>query len=341
MVKNLIAIVSLGIVFSACASSHGNGELITVRGRIPVDEMGTSLIHEHVLVDFIGADSTGYHRWKRSEVVERVLPFLMEAKQKGVKTFIDCTPAYLGRDPVLLRELSERTGMNILTNTGYYGARNNQFIPGSAFNASAEDIARVWIKEYELGIEGTGIYPGFIKISVDSDSVLSSMHAKLVRAAAIAHKATGLTIVSHTGTDAPAFAQLKVLQEEGVAPNAFVWTHAQQGTLEGYRKAAKMGAWISLDNVNQNNPGKPGGIDWMVDMLTKLKEDRLLHKVLISHDAGWYNVGQKNGGRFRGYSDIFDHLVPALKSSGFSSDDMERVLSMNPQTAYAIKIRKP
>jgi phosphotriesterase-related protein len=341
MVKNLIAIVSLGIVFSACASSHGNGELITVRGRIPVGEMGTSLIHEHVLVDFIGADSTGYHRWSRPEVVKRALPFLMEAKQRGVKTFIDCTPAYLGRDPVLLRELSEKTGMNILTNTGYYGARNNQFIPGSALNASAEDIARVWIKEYEHGIEGTGIYPGFIKISVDRDSVLSSMHAKLVKAAAIAHKATGLTIVSHTGTDAPAFAQLKILLDEGVSADAFVWTHAQQGTLDGYRKAAKMGAWISLDNVNQNNPGKPGGIDWMVGVLTKLKEEGLLHKVLISHDAGWYNVGQENGGLFRGYCDIFDHLVPALKSSGFSSDDIERVLSMNPQTAYAIKIRKP
>jgi phosphotriesterase-related protein len=263
----------------------------------------------------------------------------MEAKARGVKTFIDCTPAYLGRDPLLLHELSKKTGMNILTNTGYYGARNNKFVPASAFEASAQDIARVWINEYEQGIEGTGILPGFIKISVDSDSVLTPMHAKIVKAAAIAHRATGLTIVSHTGKDEPAFAQLKILQEEGVAPDAFVWTHAQQGTLDGYYKAAKLGAWISLDNVNMNNLGKAGGIDWYVYVLTKLKEKRLLHKVLISHDAGWYNVGQEKGGNFRGYTDIFDHLIPALKNSGFSQKDIDMLLTRSPQKAYRAKIR--
>jgi phosphotriesterase-related protein len=302
--------------------------------------MGVSLIHEHVMVDFIGADSTGYHRWNRPEVIARALPFLMEAKQRGVKTFIDCTPAFLGRDPVLLRELSEKTGMNILTNTGYYGARNNQFIPASAIEASAEEIAGVWIDEYRTGIEGTGVYPGFIKISVDNDSVLSPMHAKIVRAAAIAHKVTGLTIVSHTGKDAPAFAQLKIIQQEGIAADAFVWTHAQQGTLEGYYKAAKLGAWISLDNVNRNNAGKPGGIDWYVNVLKQLKEEKLLHKVLISHDAGWYNVGQDNGGNYRGHTDIFDHLIPALKNSGFSSHDIDMLFIRNPQKAYVVEIRR-
>lgn len=338
--RNLIIVLWALIFFGSCSSSLKEGVLVTVRGRIPVKEMGVSLIHEHVLVDFIGADSTGYHRWERSEVVARVLPFLMEAKEKGVKTFIDCTPAYLGRDPLLLRELSEQTGIQILTNTGYYGARNNLFIPPSAFDATAEDIARIWISEHENGIEGTGIYPGFIKISVDGDDELSSMHAKIVKAAALAHKSTGLTIVSHTGKDAPAFAQLKILKDEGVAADAFVWTHAQGGTLDGYFRAARQGAWISLDNVNKNNVDKSGGIDWFVGVLKKLKHEKLLHKVLISHDAGWYNVGQKNGGNFRGYADIFDHLVPALKSNGFSSEDIEMLLTENPQRAYAVNVRR-
>jgi phosphotriesterase-related protein len=84
-------------------------KLITVNGEIPVEEMGICLIHEHILVDFIGADSTGYHRWEKSEVIERALPILLKDKQKGVKTFFECTPAYLGRDPLLLKELSEKT----------------------------------------------------------------------------------------------------------------------------------------------------------------------------------------------------------------------------------------
>jgi phosphotriesterase-related protein len=166
------------------------------------------------------------------------------------------------------------------------------------------------------------------------------MHAKIIKAAAIAHKATGMTIVSHTGKDAPAFAQLKILQAEGVAPGAFVWTHAQQGTLDGYFKAAKLGAWISLDNVNRKNAGKPGDIDWYVNVLKNLKKEKLLPKVLISHDAGWYSVGQENGGNYRGYTDIFDHLLPALKNSGFSPEDIDMLLTLNPQKAYGVEIRR-
>jgi phosphotriesterase-related protein len=135
--RDLIIVLWASIFVGGCTSSLKEGELVTVRGMIPVKEMGVSLIHEHVLVDFIGADSTGYHRWNRSAVVARALPYLIQAKEKGVKTFFDCTPAYLGRDPLLLRELSEKTGIQIVTNTGYYGARNNLFIPPSAFDATA------------------------------------------------------------------------------------------------------------------------------------------------------------------------------------------------------------
>jgi len=272
-------------------------------------------------------------------VIERALPILLEAKQKGVKTFFECTPAFLGRDPSLLKELSEKTGINIVTNTGYYGAREDKFIPKHAFDDSAEAIAKVWIGEFNNGIEGTGVFPGFIKIGVERKDTLSTMHDKIVKAAAIAHKATGLTIVSHTGTDGPAFAQLELLKNEGVSPEAFVWTHAQDGTFEGYLKAAKLGAWISLDNVNKANRDKPGGIEWFVTMLIQLKKENLLHKVLISHDAGWYNPGQENGGNYRSHTDIFETLIPALKDNGFSQEDIDILLIKNPQMAYGVKIR--
>ena len=183
-------------------------------------------------------------------MIERALPFLLEAKEKGVKTFFECTPAYLGRDPLLLKELSEKTDINIVTNTGYYGAVNNKFIPEHAFNDTPEEIARIWIDEFNNGIDGTDILPGFIKIGVERNEILSPIHTKIIKAAAIAHKATGLTIVSHTGNDGPAFAQLEILKDEGIAPEAFVWTHAQNGTFNGYIKAAKQGCWISIDNVN-------------------------------------------------------------------------------------------
>lgn len=338
--KSNLLLVLVGGFFLSSYQIYAQKKLITVKGEIPVEEMGIGLIHEHILVDFIGADSTGYHRWDKTGVIERALPFLMEARQKGVKTLFECTPAYLGRDPLLLKEISEKTGINIITNTGYYGAVNNKFIPEHAFEDTPEKIAQIWIDEFTNGIEGTGVFPGFIKISVDANDTLSPMHAKIVKAAAIAHKATGLTIVSHTGPDGPAFAQIEILKKEGVSPEAFVWTHAQSGTFEGYIKAAKQGAWVSIDNINHENAGNPGDIDWCVQLFTKLKKEKVLHKILISHDAGWYSVGQENGGNYRSYNDIFDYLIPALKQNGFGQEDIDILLIKNPQRAYPLSIRK-
>jgi phosphotriesterase-related protein len=339
MMKPIALLAFLLFCLASCAPAPEQQYIVAVKGQIPVEEMGTTLIHEHVLVDWIGADSTGNHRWDNREVVARALPFLMAVKEQGVSTFLDCTPAYLGRDPLLLKELSEKTGLNILTNTGYYGA-GYKFVPKHAFDDHAEDIARVWIDEFENGIDGTGVFPGFIKISVAGDDTLSPLHAKIVKAAALAHKATGLAIVSHTGPDAPAFAQLEILKGQGVSPEAFVWTHAQQGTFEGYLKAAKLGAWISIDNVNSNNgPDEPGGISWFVSLLVQLRKENVLGKVLISHDAGWYNVGQEDGGYFRGYTDIFEYLLPKLRENGFDQGDIDILLVKNPQKAYSIAIR--
>ncbi len=133
------------------------------------------------------------------------------------------------------------SGLNIITNTGYYGAVNNKFIPGYAFNESADQIAGRWTKEWEEGIEGTGIKPGFIKIGVNGGP-LSDMHKKLISAAARTHLKTGLVIASHTGPAVPAFEQIEILKDEGVSPEAFIWVHAQSEKDPANRiKAAQVG----------------------------------------------------------------------------------------------------
>lgn len=309
---------------------------MTVNGWLDADKMGITLTHEHVMVDFIGADSTGYHRWNKDSVIMRALPFLEELKEYGCKTFIDCTPAYLGRDPVVLQKLSQKTGLNIVTTTGYYGAFNDKYIPEYVKSMTAEQIADTWLKEWKEGIEGTGIRPGIIKIAVQGDSILSDFHRTLARAAALDHLGSGLTIVSHTGPDAPAFEQIEILKSEGVSPEAFVWTHALRGTREEQLKAAEIGAWISLDIMN--NDGE--FITYVTEIIGFLKQHGYLDRVLISHDAGWYWVGQPGGGNFRPYTDIFKYLIPAMKAKGFTDEDISQIMEKNPREAYCVKVRK-
>ncbi len=333
MDKFRIVIWTVLITGIAACNSRTSPEIMTVLGPISASEMGTTLAHEHILVDFIGADSTGYHRWDRQNVIDKALPFLEALQAKGCQTFMECTPAYLGRDPKLMKSLASKTGLNILTNTGYYGARNNKYIPSRALKMSPEELAAEWTAEFNDGIEGTGVRPGFIKISVDRNDSLIPMHEKLVRAAALTHLETGLAIMSHTGPDKPAFDQLGILAEYGVSPEAFIWTHAQAGTLDGWIKAARMGAWISLDHVNRDK------LEEYIDHLLEIKSAGLLDHVIISHDSGWYRVGEKDGGRYNGYTTIFTELIPALLKNGFDDEDIERLLHQNPSRAFTIQVR--
>jgi phosphotriesterase-related protein len=333
MKKILFPALCLIVLLNRCTSEKG-GIIMTVNGPIPAREMGITLVHEHILVDFAGADSINTQNWDKSKVIERSLPFLKQIKDLGCRTFIECTPEYLGRDPLLLKNLSSSSGLNILTNTGYYGAGDNKYIPRFAYDETADQIASRWIWEWENSIEGTGIRPGFIKISVDSDS-LSDFHKKLVIAAARTHQKTGLTIASHTGPAVPAFEELEILRREGVAPEAFIWVHAQaEKDPDNLIKAAKMGSWIGLDGLNENN------FDDYVGKLKKMKENDLLTRVLLSHDAGWYHPGEENGGEYRGYTTLFEKLIPQLIKENFSKKEIDQLLVTNPAEAFTIRVRR-
>jgi phosphotriesterase-related protein len=331
--KILFSAVCFMIIFSECKTKKGD-IIMTVSGPVDAREMGVSLTHEHILVDFIGADSITELRWDKSKVVERSLPFLKHIKDHGCQIFIECTPAYLGRDPLLLKTLSDSSGLNILTNTGYYGAVNNKYIPDHAFIETADQLAARWIMEWQNGIDGTGIKPGFIKIGVANTS-LSDLHKKLITAAALTHLKTGMTIASHTGLAIPAFEQLEILKKVGVAPEAFIWVHAQaEKDLNNQVKAAMMGAWISLDGIGENS------IEDYVAMIKNLKNNNLLGKVLLSHDAGWYHPGEENGGEYQGYSTLFEKLIPRLKEENFSSEEINQLFVLNPANAFKIGVHK-
>ncbi|WP_439557610.1 phosphotriesterase family protein [Dyadobacter sp.] len=304
----------------------------TVQGRIKPSGLGKTLIHEHVLVDFIGADKISSDRWEHEQVIRKVLPYLIEIKKRGFQSIVECTPAFLGRDVRLLQKLSERSGLQILTNTGYYGASDNKYLPKWAFTETAEQLSARWISEFEGGIEGTNVKPGFIKTGVNSGA-LSELHQKLIKAAALTHLKTGLTICSHTGPALLATQEISILQKIGVSPAAFVWVHAN-GSYEDMERIGKTGCWISLDGISNEN------IDPMADLIHHLKTKRLLKQVLISHDAGWYQPGEPHGGKFRGYTTISDKLIPALEKKGFTENDISQLLIVNPANAFAIMVRR-
>jgi len=136
---------------------------------------------------------------------------------------------------------------------------------------------------------------------------LSEIDAKLVKAAAITHQQTGLTIASHTGDGVAAMAQISALKSHGVAPAGFIWVHAQnEADTRLHRHAAEAGAWVEFDGISSAAAQKH------VELVLGMKQAGYLSRVLLSQDSGWYHVGEPSGGNFRPYDFLLIEFLPLL-----------------------------
>ncbi len=280
---------------------------------------GSILVHEHVLVDFGGAASPG--RYDREEVFRIAKPRLEEVRKLGCRRLLECTPNFLGRDARLLARLSDAVGLEIWTNTGIYGAADRKGVPAFAWQETAGQLAGRFIAEARLGVEG--LKPRFIKTGVQGAS-LEEIDRKLVRAAAIAARDTGLSIASHTGSGAAALEQLEILAAERVRPEKFVWVHAQNEKDHAlHERVARAGAWVELDGIREKSA------DWHLECLRFLAGRNLLDRALISQDSGWYHVGEPGGGDYRGYTYLYTDFLPRLEPAW-----QRRLMVDNPRRAF-------
>jgi phosphotriesterase-related protein len=281
----------------------------------------TVLVHEHVMVDFVGADQIRPGRYNPDEVFRAAKPKLEEVKALGCRRLLECTPNFIGRDAALLRRLSDDVGIEIWTNTGIYGAANHKYVPSFAREETAEQLARRWIEEARRGVDG--VKPRFIKTGVNRGP-LHELDRKLVRAAALCSRETGLPIASHTGDGKAAVEELEIIAAARVEPSKFIWVHAQNEKDHSiHAQAARAGAWVEFDGIG------PKSADWHLDCVRFMEENGLIGRTLISQDAGWYHVGEPAGGNYRGYTYLYTDFAPRLQAS-----TVKQLLVDNPIRAF-------
>jgi phosphotriesterase-related protein len=342
------ALATLAGLGGCATAPKDEGVIMTVTGPIRPDQLGLTLMHEHVVVDFIGAAKISPNRHDAEAAFATALPHFQKLRERGVRTLVECTPRYIGRNVGLLRRLSEASGVQIVTNTGWYAAVNHKFLPPEADTETAEQIAERWLAEWKHGIDGVGnrsafIRPGFLKLGTGSGP-LPPLDAKLVRTAAKVHRATGLTIAIHTGDGTAALDEVRLLREEGVAPDALIWVHAMNDPGPLQIQAAKLGVWISLDGYSL----APPNILRFVNFLRAHHEAGTLNRVLLSHDDGWAVDGDApagnkltlfGNGNKAPYESLFTKLLPDLRLNGFTEADIQQLLVANPRAALTIRRR--
>ena len=101
-ISGFLLVFPLCLIVAADASEQF-GNIMTVNGAIAPEDMGTTLVHEHVLVDFIGADEITPERYDREEAFNTILPHLQEVKALGVQTLLNAHRFYRSH-PLLLQQ---------------------------------------------------------------------------------------------------------------------------------------------------------------------------------------------------------------------------------------------
>ncbi len=337
------SLASAGCAPTRGSSAAGDLRVMTVNGWINASDLGVTLAHEHVFADLRPAAEQAAQPLTvdLDEAVQVLLPHLQQVARQGCCSLVECTATNLGRHPRLIQRLSRASGLHMLTVTGGYAAAGRRFVPRYLAEQSAGQLAARWTREWATGIDGTDIRPGLIKIGVD-EGPLEGLELKLLQAALQTHLDTGLTIACHIGAwtekhpeaGRSAMQQLGAIRLAGVSPSAWIWVHAQhEGDLQHQLSIARQGGWISFDDFRVERLAR------YVELLQTMRGEGLLHRVLVSQDAGWYTAGQPRGGTIAPYDPLFTSLLPALRAAGFGDADINTLMVTNPAQAFAVRVR--
>ncbi|MFE5706108.1 phosphotriesterase [Rhodococcus koreensis] len=311
----------------------------TVKGPVAIESLGVTLPHEHIFLREPEVE-TNYpnSHWDEAAKIDQAVAALDQVKAMGVDTLVDLTVLGLGRDISLVQKVAARTDINICVATGSYTF--NQLPthfelrgPGRLVDMPRDPLETCFIDDITVGIAGTGVKAAMIKVATDSYGITPDV-ARVLRAAAVAHRETGVTITTHThaedftGRDQQAF-----LKAEGVPLDRVVIGHSGDSTDVNYlRELMDNGSTIGLDRFGAEILMSD---EARIEVLLRLIELGYSDRLTLSHDAFIYSanlpdefVAEKLP-KWK-FTHLFTHIVPALYERGVSEETIRVMTVDNP-----------
>ncbi len=321
----------------------------TVLGPISPEDMGVTLVHEHICYGFPGWEGDrSIAPFDPETIVANGVATLGQLKTLGLRTYIDATPLDGGRQPELLREISEKTGVHIVCATGYYyegeGAPAYWKFRGSLGDVSGE-IYELFLKEVTEGIRDTGIKAGVLKVGT-SKGTITDYEKMMLQAAARVQRETGVPIITHTqeGTMGPE--QARLLIEAGADPARIQIGHMSDNIDLAYQEETlKEGVYVAWDRMGlQGLAGCPMDeqrYPVIIELIKRGYGDRLM----ISHDCvlNWLgrplHIPEEALPLIANWhpSHLFKNIIPALKEGGVTEAQIETIIKDNPRQLFTGK----
>ena len=299
----------------------------TVTGPVSAESLGTTLPHEHVIIDHM------LDNWMPGNLLSD--PVLAElelraAREAGVSTVVDQTGRGVHRDPVVLRNLSESAGVNIVTGTGWFKER---FYDLDFPKMKADALAAIMVADLTDGIADTGVRAGLIgEINVHARWVTPG-EERMHRAAARAQKVTGAALAvtgTHTST---VMDQLDILEEEGADLRRVIVDHVNGiADHELHSAIAARGPFTCFNSFPIDSPTL---LDRDARLVKEMMRAGLADHVLVSTGVSTRSQLVAYGGA--GYGFAAAGLWQSLGSVGLTDEVWDQIMVRNPSRALAGK----
>lgn len=320
----------------------------TVTGPIGLDQLGRTLMHEHLYIAFPGAEFDSSAELDRAGFVAEAAKRLRELRVKhGVRTFVDPCPIELGRDAALMAEIAEKSEMNVVCTTGFYFEAMG--LPVYWRARTVEEIAELYIREIEHGIGATGVRAGAIKVATGAPDI-TPLEMKFLDAASMAQKATGVPIITHTQDGFGGPDQIAAFTGNGVAPHKCLIGHCCGNADPAYHKrVVDGGVYIGFDRVGIHRLMPD---ETRADNLVKLVRAGYRAQIMMSQDrhCGWLgkfarqvpleeqariDALKAEGNWPPPYTYLFTDFLPLLRDRGLTEAEIFSMLDDNPRRFFA------
>jgi phosphotriesterase-related protein len=290
-------------------------------------------MHEHIIVQSPGVKEN-FPVFDRPAEVAGAAQKLKDAQARGVKTLVDLTPGDW-RDVPFVKDVVAAAGMQVIVATGLYWEVPHFFQTLST--RTAEFIADLFISDITEGIMDTGVKAGIIKCAADETGITPDVE-RVLRAAAKAHRATGVPISTHThAASKVGLKQQDVFESEGVDLGRTVIGHSgDSDDIDYLTTMMKRGSYIGMDRFGLDQFLPQGK---RVGTIAKLCEMGFADQMVLSHDASCHfawapaellPVVVPNWH----FNYIPDTVIPELRAAGVTDEQITAMTVDNPRRIF-------
>jgi len=301
----------------------------TVLGKIPSEKLGVTLSHEHLIVKPNNSDS--YYEQYTLDDAGKSTEETISFKQSGGNTIVEMTPINYGRNPLLLKKISENAGIHIICTTGFH---EEKFLPNWIFSMDDDSIKQKLLNEINIGIDGTTIKPGVLKIGTSLNKVTET-EKRLIRIVSDVHKETGLPISTHCSKGTKAIEQARFFLENGVDPSRVIIGHVDiPNDIELLIELCRLGFNVQIDHVGRDLANNDAT---KVKLIVDVINAGYINQVFLSGDMGKKGYLPAYGGT-PGLSYFLKDLKGELMKK-ISEEDYYHILKINPRRFFTITTR--